>query len=772
LFPWPMVKKTVKGRPRLLGILGLAALNLLLFGDVLFNGKGLVLSSDRADLYLHFVAWREFAFSQLKQGHLVLWNPHYLCGSPFFGGFEAALLYPLNWFYLILPLALAINFGIALHVFLAGSFTYLWAYHRGLHPLACFLAGTVFMFGGAYYLHVYAGHLPNLCTMAWAPLIFLAIDGLLTGISLGWVLLGVFAVAMQILAGHPQYLYFTAIIAAIYTTLNLIGHKDKLKTFGAFTLLYIGASLLTAVQLWTGLQALQECGRNIPLEYRSASSFFLPPENLLTLFMPEFFGNLGEPHYWGRWFLWEVSLFIGGTSVFLAVLGLVQCNRPKSRWIPFVLLTCLAFSFGIEPLYWTLYHFVPGFNGLRGIGKFDFLASLFMALLTAMGLDRSIKSPPRSRWPEKTGGTLFVLMVALGLWVIHSASQGSMGIWGQWQGHLHWLKSAVAGMTPVERESFLKESGRHSGLSLLLAGSVFGITALLMALRKHRSWTAYGVAGLAVLELFIFARMNRPTFELSLLQEKFGQFKSIYEKDPGDYRVYGTASASLVTGGYDLWEDEPMVLGRYGRFVCASQGLAENQLFSVLPIYKKFTPIFGLLRLKYVFPDGADPSQVRPTGFNLAPRMFLVQDDKVLPETREVLDALLAPGSNPAKTVLLEEAPDPVPGPGPVDGMVSWKDLSTDRIEISVQTSKAAILVVTDNYSSGWRVVAYPDSVQKRYRILPADGFLRAIALGSGRHHFLMTYQPASFILGKWVSILSCFLYVGILCAWFRRERP
>ena len=163
-------------RPIVYGSLGLGLLNLLMFGDVLLNGQGRVLSSPQTDLFLHFTAWRQFAFAQLRQGHLTLWNPHYLCGAPFLGNFESAILYPPNWFYIVLPLTFAINSGIVLHVFLAGFFTYLWAHHRGFHPLSCFLAGTGFMFGGAYYLHVFAGHLPNLCAMVWAPLIFLAID--------------------------------------------------------------------------------------------------------------------------------------------------------------------------------------------------------------------------------------------------------------------------------------------------------------------------------------------------------------------------------------------------------------------------------------------------------------------------------------------------------------------------------------------------------------------------------------------------------------------
>ena len=131
-------------------------------------------------------------------GRLALWNPHIFSGTPFFGGFQSALLYPPNWLYLCLPLAGAINVGIAIHVFLAGFFMQLWMRFRGLCPLAGALAGVLFMFSGPYFLHIYAGHLSNLCTMVWGPLIFLAIDGWLTRRTAGWLWLGGGAVALQI----------------------------------------------------------------------------------------------------------------------------------------------------------------------------------------------------------------------------------------------------------------------------------------------------------------------------------------------------------------------------------------------------------------------------------------------------------------------------------------------------------------------------------------------------------------------------------------------
>ncbi len=160
-----------------IGPLGLLVLTLAAFFDVLFLFDDAVLSGVNSDLATQFVHWRGFGFGEMARGNLPLWNPHIYSGAPFLAGFQSALLYPLNVLYLVLPLAKAINWGIALHAFLGGLFFYLWALKRGLHPLACFLAGAEFIFCAPYFLHIYAGHLPNLCTMIWAPLLFLAIDG-------------------------------------------------------------------------------------------------------------------------------------------------------------------------------------------------------------------------------------------------------------------------------------------------------------------------------------------------------------------------------------------------------------------------------------------------------------------------------------------------------------------------------------------------------------------------------------------------------------------
>ena len=323
------------------------------------------------DLSAQFVYWYEFGFGQLAKGNLALWNPHIFSGMPFFGGFQSALLYPPNWLYLVLPIAKAINVSIALHVLLAGFFLYLWTYHRGLHPAACLLSSILYMFSGPFFLHIYAGHLPHLAAMAWAPLLFCAIDGLIRERSTLWYLVGVLALTMQILAGHPQYVFYTAIAAGLYTLLRLIKSPRRARLLLGLSSMYVGAATLTAVQLLEGLQAAGESVRSNGTPYAFAATFSFPPENFLTLLVPALFGSISN--YWGRWYLWEMSLFISVTGLVLALYGAV-CGKREMRLFSLsmiLILSILALG-AYTPLFGLLYGFVPGFNALRANAKFIF----------------------------------------------------------------------------------------------------------------------------------------------------------------------------------------------------------------------------------------------------------------------------------------------------------------------------------------------------------------------------------------------------------------
>ena len=164
-------------RDDLLAGAGLFGIVLVLFADVLFVSDR-VPSMSGHDLTSQYLPWWAFGFGELARGELPLWNPYAFSGSPFFGNFQTALLYPPNWLHLVLPTAVAVSWGFALHVFLCGIGTYAWCRIRASSVAASFLAGGAVMLSGPVFLHVLPGHLPYLCSLAWTPLIFFAVDGI------------------------------------------------------------------------------------------------------------------------------------------------------------------------------------------------------------------------------------------------------------------------------------------------------------------------------------------------------------------------------------------------------------------------------------------------------------------------------------------------------------------------------------------------------------------------------------------------------------------
>lgn len=364
----------------------LAALAAAVLSDALFSGGRLVAGAAFNDMPAQFLAWREFGFAQLRAGHLALWNPHSFSGAAFFGAFESALLYPPNWIHLILGLGAAVNATLWLHLFLAGVLTFLWARRRGAATAAAAAAGAAYMCCGPFFLHVYAGHLPAVCVMAWTPALLACAEAWAEDGGREWILGGGVVVALQVLAGNPQFVYFDLLGALVFAAAVAPARKRLRAAAGVSAMASVGAAL-AAVQLLPGLEAAFESVRagGVPLAF--ASSFSLPWENLVTAVVPGFFGGIGSPYH-GRSYFWEASLYVGASTLALAVFAVARGGRRERASAAAAGLFLLIALGAQTPLFSFLYHVVPGFALLRAPARFAHLIALLIALLGAAGLGR------------------------------------------------------------------------------------------------------------------------------------------------------------------------------------------------------------------------------------------------------------------------------------------------------------------------------------------------------------------------------------------------
>jgi hypothetical protein len=730
----------------------LALLVLFMFGDLLWAPGHRALGAADTDLYLQFVSWRDFGFRELAQGNIALWNPHIYGGAPYFGGMQAALLYPVNWLFLVLPAALAFNWTIAIDCWLLGACMWLWAWRRGLTPLAAFVAAALLMFSGPHFLHIHAGHVTNLPAMTWVPLIFLAIDEWLAGRNRRWLLVGMLAVALQIFAGHPQYVFYAALTAGLYTLLRLDWRGSdwrRVVVQGAgLAAIYAGGALLAAVQLLTGMQAARETIRDAPLPWEFASMFGFPPENLLTLLAPGFFGDMAAVPYWGRCYLWEMSLFFGVIGLVLAILGGIRGRLPGTRAILVTIAVTFLLALGRNtPLFRPLYDFVPGFDRFRSVSKFSFETIMLACLLAGAGLNALLRAAPRKGAAIACGGAALACFIGAGMVASRDLGPTMRAIRATGETFLD--------PRAYEAGPFVALAGSQAAWSLLVASGVLAIAAaLLFGAARGLRLAVPLLAVLAVGEVFLEARRHRPTFDVrSVVNSELAAF---LERHPGDHRILNpfNHNAAMSLGVSDVWGFDPGVVRRYAEFITWTQG-GDPDAATQYVAFNRLAPALALVRLHYAIVPDEQAARIVEAETPPLPHVLLVSDCVVKQTRGEIFAALEAEGFDPRQTVVLEEEPDPRPEPGGSSGSVRIVRQGTDELEIEAELERPAILLVTDAWTPAWRAVALPGSSQARYVVQPANYALRAVPLAAGRHALRLEYAPGAYRAGAWASLAA-----------------
>jgi hypothetical protein len=813
----------VKEAPRWMGAVGPAILLLLVLGmyhDVLFSDGSRILSAQQQDLTSQFVPWREWGFGLMKHGHLPLWNPHTFCGMPFVGMLQSALFYPPNLIYLFLPIGIATNWGLALHVYLAGVLMYAWARRRGVGAIGATLSGITYMLCAPYIMHMLPGHVPFLAVAAWTPLVFRVADALIDTPTIGWVLLGMFAVAMQVLAGYPQPAYIAAVAGSLYLGLNIawgiawaffVKYRDAEdgptaqkwiaagKSLAAWAAIYIGAALLSAAQLGAAMSTTAESGRGggkAPFDF--ASSFPIPWTNAVAMIVPNFWGDKVHSTYYGEWFVWEVIPYYGAVGLALALYALIAWDkRRRFAWIVVFVMMLLALG-RQTPLYRVMYDYFPMFGKFRGAGKFAYGAAPFIALLAGMGWECLRAAPRRAiilAVPALIGAGLALY------WSHQYLDTAPLGVDGDWGKMLVWVDSSSDPKLPPEEfvgyrqfnaQLFLpkniagqfgptnriaadiaaRNSAEFVSGQLKFAGIILGFFGVLLIATRFEKRLAGAIAVLLVVEMVAYEmgiHITTPTHPaipatyLSKASEVKGDRVLALDAD--------FFNAGMIYGIDNIWGYDPVVLRRTVQFMAYSQGMTNSKQLDELvdqPPFHQLPPYaFVMLRYRYMFARTPQPVAIPAQALPMK-RLTLIGAAKVSANRDDVLRTVFDPAFNPRSTVVLEDQPSPAPEGDRGFAEVVKED--TDSVEISADTPQATILLVTDAYSTGWRARELSGDEQHSYNVIPANWMLRAIPLSKGHHHFVMEYSPKEWRVGKWISLICLPIYLGVAGMTLRRR--
>ncbi len=189
-----------------------------------------------ADLVLENAVWKQHIRETLAQGEIPLWNPKILTGLPFLAAGQASVFYPLNVLFYVLPLEWAFGWFTALQVALAGINMYLFGRVLGLRRMPALYAGVVYMFSG--FLIVSVVFTMFLAAVPWLPLLLAVIEyiirkqeekGVASFNPIPYVAVGAAIIGLVVLAGHPELIYYTMLVAGAYTFCRLLAAYVRLR---------------------------------------------------------------------------------------------------------------------------------------------------------------------------------------------------------------------------------------------------------------------------------------------------------------------------------------------------------------------------------------------------------------------------------------------------------------------------------------------------------------------------------------------------------------
>lgn len=736
------------------GLIILAAALLVLFhrlllGEVFFWGLPA----------LQFYPWRDYGFELLRQGELPLWNPYNGAGAPLLANYQSALLYPLSWPGLLLPLGWSMSVTAVLHLFIGGLGMSALLRRLGASDLGRGVSALAFALTG--YLVARLGTYPMIHAAVWLPWLVWAAHGLLLRARPRDAGLLALITGLLLLAGHAQIAWYSLLLTGLYGLwLSLARRLAFRRLVGLGLALSLGAGI-AALQLIPTAELLSTSQRAEGVDYDFAMNFSFGWARALNFLSPIAFGTPADGSYVERGFYFEYAVYIGLIpliSAFTAVIGWLQRRRsPENelfRSVPFLTLVALVgFVVALgpnSPVFPFLYRNAPTFDLFQAPARWQLWTVFALCALAGIGVSAWGRSYRAKRWARRAlAACLSVLLLSGAALLLAPPVQGAQILLRS------MLAAALLGMIAawltLRRPS--PDSPRFARWSLLV----------LVVIAADLVWAGWGQNPTVPAVFYDAERaVGQPRGYWPPDAEEAVKFETFFRVD--DYRVaaadWRTVRASnlpnlnLIDRRPLLDNFDPLLVGYYAAFMRA--------LDSAAPDARAGLYVASAVGAVYTPTDTSAPSGVAPA------RAWLVGSVCWHPSEASLYEALSAAGAAVARQVHMPgEGPCPPAPPDRVAGDTLIGDQGT-RVELAVRSPVDGWLVLADTDYPGWtaRIDGQPVPI---YR---ANGAFRAVQVPPGEHVLIFTYEPPWLLPAVVASIISLFVTVGLLLAKSARLFP
>jgi hypothetical protein len=737
----------------------------------------------------------------LSSGQLPLWNPHILFGFPQLADQEVLAFHPLNVLFLLplRPHVALSSFAVA-HFVLAGIFSYMLARALRISRTGAFIAAASFSLGG--YLMAQLTNMTIMTGSVWLPLIlFLFIKALETRRPV-YVILSAGAIALEIMAAHPQVVFNSLFTLGCYGVFRLIRlwqesemtvqekRRDTVLLVSILGVAAVAGLCLAAVQILPTWELKGLSPRSTGLGYAMMTFFSLAPYNLFTFLFPNILGNpvIG---YTGEGVFEEFHAYAGIVPLLLVPWS--WARKVRDGHVAFFSILAgvsLLLALGhYTPLYDILVY-VPGFNFFRVPARWLFIVSFSLSVLAGYGFDallaRRDGGVPRRfatfwkilGWLNVAFSLMLLALLAFGERAVQQVNDLGSGLLSE-----HALGRTLILVQGLTRQPLLQVSAELSTtlsslnpvvLFVLLSNACF---LLIYVCNKRRIGAAtfqVTMLSLVILDLlFTGGTTVNPVRGSSYYRGQDGAV-SFLRENAGLQRILPIIHQDDLS---NLMEAIPAVHELYSVGGHVSDLVTERYRVFMDLLVENAALLDDLAGIKYLLLDG-QPERERYNSVyggnrfeiyendSVLPRAFIVHDAEVIASEQGVMDRMLKDDFDPGRTVILEEEPLQEPGQ-----TLREAEAGIDRAEITLYAPQQVVvkadliadgfLVLSDAQYPGWKV--FVDGREER--IYQADYLFRAVFLEGGKHVVEFRYSPQSYRIGLAISLGTVAILLGFAVA-------
>ncbi len=731
------------------------------------------------------------------------WSQYINSGHTNNGGMASLqLLIYQRFIFHFIPAPASVAWFIVLHLFFGGAGVYCYCRAIGCGRAGSSLGALIFALAPENASLINAGHVMKIATISFAPWAFYFFEKGFQSRRVIFFLLTGFTLAFQFFNTHWQIAYYTCLGIGFYGVLRTLAilwrerhlssrrEISRLLGMNLVVLLFFLSTVaisLSPLVFWSadtnrGVASGANAGKG-GLQAEEAMMWSLPPEELITFVVPGFFGlsrqEGGEnptnisAYYWGRMVFTQTTDYMGLLPWLLLPLPLIF-RRDRYTWLAlFALAGGIIFSMGKYTfIYQILFDHIPGINRFRAPKMMMFIPVLGLGVLAARGLDCLLDAELRQQRSFR-----YYLRSLLGLPVLLLVLLGM-----ELAGRNYWISSffqMFAQPTRFEQGSQLVDQRWQNIVAeTWLAALVAALHAgAIWALVRRKIPTQYLLVGLMALYLLDTGRINDKFMFLVKVPEKVkgvrtplidylaGALKS------GEYRVLpldGTDPMELASNRIPvMFTSNPVQQRRWQEFLdIFNFDSAMPDLLNVKYLvvgreqYDRDMRQYGSrYRIVYEVPDG----RLVLENSNVLPKAWLVPNVIMLQNPEQALALLQSPGFDPRQLAIVESPPainladDASVAGSP--GEANLTHYEGNRIEITVNSSRNALLVTGEKYNKWWHTTIDGKTTET----YPVNHLLRGVYVPQGKHVVKMQFDPLPFRIGKYLTLASLAIFILFL---------